>query len=100
MKKIFPLISCLLLLAACAGPQEPVREYTFQFRTGSSRETVKDELKQMRAQILEDKPDLIRAEIVRPDVPHPVPVELGFADGKLRSVTYGPESASGGSVGP
>ena len=98
MKKILPLLGCLVLLAACAGPQEPVREYTFEFRTGSSRETVEDQLHQMHAMILEDRPDLIRADIVRPDVSHPMPVELGFADGKLRSVNYGPES--GGSLGP
>src|SRR5437763_14944440 len=98
MKKILLALGCSLLLAGCSTPPTASHAYTIDFRTGSSREAVKSQLQQMRATVLEDKPDLVRAEVVRPDVPHPMPVELRFADDKLSSVSYGP--AAGGSAGP
>ena len=87
MKNIIAIVACSLLLLGCGKQQTS----NIGFTAGSTRDAIAKQLQQIHARILKDSPELLHAEFSTPEMKRPMQVELGFADGKLKSVNYIPQ---------
>jgi len=65
--------------------RQPV--FSIAFTNGTSRDDIFRQLEQAHATILEDSPELVRAEFQTPQMTTPTKVELNFSDGKLTKTT-------------
>jgi hypothetical protein len=91
MKNIVISIACSLLLFGC-GKQESQRRISGNgFTMGSSRGAMVKQLQQIHATTLKDSPEFVLAEFSTPELKRPMRVELGFADGKLKTVNFVPQ---------
>ena len=57
---------------------------------GTVRDEVVHQLERINATLLQNTPELVRAEFKPPELKKPLQVELSFQDGKLAKVTYVP----------
>jgi hypothetical protein len=65
--------------------RQPV--FSIAFTNGTSRDDIFRQLEQAHATILEDSPELVRAEFQTPQMTTPMQVELNFSDGMLTKTT-------------
>jgi len=91
MKNIITIIACSLFLLGCGKSDTQQRTSSIGFPAGSSRAAIVKQLEQIHAKVLKDSPELLHAEFTAPELKRPMQVELGFADGKLKSVNYIPQ---------
>ena len=91
MKNIITIIVCSLFLLGCGKSETQQHTSSIGFTAGSSRDAIVKQLEQTHAKILKDSPELLHAEFTTPELKRPMQVELGFAEGKLKSVNYIPQ---------
>ena len=91
MKNIITIIACALFLLGCSKSETQQHTSSIGFTLGSSRDAIAKQLAEIHAKVLKDSPELLHAEFSTPELKRPMQVELGFADGKLKSVNYIPQ---------
>jgi hypothetical protein len=90
-KRVAIPVLCSFLLLGCDSQETGQRDSATGFMPGASRESVVQELQHIQATVLNDTPEMLRAEFKTPEMRNPMLVELAFADGKLTKVNYLPQ---------